>query len=124
MYVLIKAEPGIRALISEDPWVAIDRQNNKVVIGTSGNDGLPPDFMWMSPAYDGDPDHALGYEASFPLAPGTYEVLAHVNVLDEGISQTSATLGFPGSGPALAIICTTPLPVETATWSRIKSRHF
>jgi hypothetical protein len=124
MYVLIKAEPGVPCLISGDPWVAIDRQNNKVVIGTSGDDGIPPDFQWMSPAYDGDPNHALGYEASFPLLPGTYEIIAHVNVFSAGGGQTSATLGFPGNGPQLVVHCLPVLPVEPSTWSEIKSRHF
>jgi len=120
MYVLVLTEPGIPAIVNNNTaWVAIDNQNNKVVLGISGDDGFPPDFAWVAIAYDGDATHARGYEASFNILPGTYEIITHVNVFDAANQQTSATIGFPGNGPDLRIVCGV-VPVKQTTWSQIK----
>jgi len=121
LYVLVLAEPGIpvAATPPELAWVAIDGQANKVVNGNSGNGGSPPNFAWVGrPAAPGD-SLAAGYEASFALMPGSYEIIVHCDVLDAGAQQTSATVGFPGSGPSLVLSCM--VPVEQGTWGRIKS---
>ncbi|MDZ4806007.1 MAG: hypothetical protein SGI90_14200 [Candidatus Eisenbacteria bacterium] len=120
MYVLVLAVPGVPVLVDGDAWVAINAQNNKVVNDSSGDDGIAPDFAFIGVGYDADPNHAQGYEASFSIAPGTYNLIVHVNVFDAGLGQTSATIGFPGSGPTLAIACT-PLGTEHTTWGRVKS---
>ncbi len=123
LYVLVLGEPGIPCLLDAGTaWVAINTQSNKLVTNGSGNDGVPPDFAWIDVNYDGNPNHARGYEASFSLAPGSYSVIVHVDVFDAGGGQTSATIGFPGSGPALIIDCA-PVPVESTTWSRIKKLY-
>ncbi|TPW11266.1 MAG: hypothetical protein FD129_1708 [bacterium] len=120
MYVLVLTEPGVPALVDGDAWVAIDSQNNKLVTDASGDDGVAPDFAFVGIGYDGDPNHAQGYEASFPLAVGNYQVIVHINVFDDALAQTSATIGFPGNGPPLVIGCS-PLPVAPTTWGRVKS---
>jgi len=121
MYVLVLSEPGVPCeIIPGTAWVALNSQNNKVVLDSSGDDGIPPDFAYVGVGYDGNAAHARGYEASFPLAVGTYNLIVHVDVFDAGNTQTSATIGFPGTGPILAIDCT-PLGVESTTWGYVKS---
>ena len=120
MYVLVLTQPGVPALVDGDAWVALNAQNNKVVTDASGDDGVAPDFAFVGIGYDGDSNHAQGYEASFPLAVGTYSLIVHVNVFDAGAGQTSATIGFPGTGPTLVIACN-PVAVEPTTWGYVKS---
>ena len=121
MFALILTEPGIPAIVDNNTaWIAIDTQSNKVVIGITGDDGFTPDFAWVGPGYDGDPLHALGYEASFFLGQGNYEIIAHVNVFDDGNQQTSGTIGFPSSGPDLEVECLT-VPTAPTTWSGLKA---
>jgi hypothetical protein len=122
MFVLVLDEPGVVGLehaSSTTAWVAIDDHSNKVVNELSGNDGIPPDFAWVDPGFDGDPSHNRGFEASFPIAWGEYAIIVHTDVLDESV-QTSATQEFPGSGPGLVIDCTES-PVEASTWSTVKA---
>src|SRR5205809_2852194 len=110
MYVLVLMEPNSVGYIdpnAQTAWVAINAQNNKLVTENSGDDGIPPDFEWIGQGYDGNPQHVRGYEASFPLAPGSYNIIFHVDVIDPSGAQTSASPGFPGTGPALLIDCTT-----------------
>jgi hypothetical protein len=102
MYVLVLTEPGIPAIIElddpeypvgpDDAWLAINHISNKMVSGTSINDAVQPNFAWVGQNYDGDNTHALGYEASFILARGEYEVIIHIQVYDDYESQTSRTL--------------------------------
>jgi hypothetical protein len=124
--VLVLTEPGIPGVVGTPPtatsWAAIDAQSNKVVNEFSGNDGTPPDFAWVGLGYDGNPGHALGYEASFRLDPGAYNVIIHAEVFDAAALQTSATPGFPSTGPPLAIDCT-PVAVHAMTWSRLKALY-
>ncbi len=126
LFVLVLTEPGVPAVVGTPPtatsWVAIDRQNHKVVNEFSGNDGTPPDFTWVGLGYDGNPSHALGYEASFPLSVGNYNIIIHAEVFDAAALQTSATPGFPSTGPSLAADCT-PLAIQPATWSRLKALY-
>ena len=91
LYVLVLAEPGVPALtLDDDAWVAIDGINNKVVKGTSGNDGTPPDFAWINPS-NGEAD---GYEASFKISPDPEPrtLMVHVQVYNDCESQTSKTI--------------------------------
>jgi hypothetical protein len=112
MYALVLCEPGVPGYIDSTAataWIAINRQNNKVVSETSGDNNIPPDFAWIGRGYDGNPQHVRGYEASFLISPGTYEIIAHIDVWDDGMGmpaavQTSATPGFPKSGPDLIIL--------------------
>jgi hypothetical protein len=122
MYALVLAEPGVIGRIDSletTAWIAIGTHNRKAVNELAGNDGVPPDFAWVARAFDGDPWHVLGYEASFPLEPGGYIIIAHMDVWD-ATRQTSATTGFPGSGPQLEVHCPTNA-IEAATLGAIKA---
>jgi hypothetical protein len=121
MYVLVLMEPNSIGYIdpnSQTAWVAINAQNNKVVTENSGDDGIPPDFQWIGQGYDGDASHVRGYEASFPIAPGSYNIIFHVDVIDASGAQTSASPGFPGTGPAVEMDCTTP--THSSSWGSLK----
>ncbi len=123
VFVLVLAEPGEPALFdTATAWCAVDGQNHKVFTDQSGNDGTAPDFAWIDLGYDGDPTHALGYEASFPLGDGTFDLIAHVDVYAASAGQTSATIGFPGTGVPLDIDCGT-VPTEAVSWSRVKALY-
>jgi len=121
MYVLVLMEPTSIGYIdpsAQTAWVAINAQNNKVVTENSGDDGIPPDFQWVGQGYDSNPQHVRGYEASFQIAPGSYNIIFHIDVVDASGAQTSASPGFPGTGPALTIDCTTP--AMSGTWGKLK----
>jgi hypothetical protein len=121
MYVLVLMEPNSIGYIdpnAQTAWVAINAQNNKVVTENSGDDGIPPDFQWIGQGYDGDPQHVRGYEASFTILPGSYNIIFHVDVVDPSGAQTSASPGFPGTGPALVIDCTTD--AQGTSWGTLK----
>lgn len=123
VYALVLVESGVAGTIdttATTAWIAIDDHNHKAVNEVSGNDGVPPDFAWVGQGYDGDPLHVMGYEASFPLEPGMYLIIAHLWVTDGG-AQTSATIGFPKTGPPLVLNCETP--AEPATWSHVKALY-
>lgn len=107
----------IPVLVQEaDAWIAITSTSNKVVLGSSGDDGIAPDFQWIDVGYDSDNTHARGYEASFPLAKNsTYKIIAHANVLYNGGSATSGT---GGQDIDLNVDCSV-LPVELTSFSAI-----
>jgi hypothetical protein len=120
MYVLVLAVDGVPALVQPaDAYVKIAEFGNSTIVdGNSGSDGTAPDFSWVDQGYDGDSNHARGWEGSFSIAQGDYTINAHVQVLDDGAAQTSAVvnraLGF-------TLRCTTPTAVVltdfTAAWA-------
>ena len=121
LYVLVLMEPGSVGYIdpnAQTAWIAVNNVNNKVVTENSGDDGVPPDFQWIGRGYDGNPQHMRGYEASFSLAPGSYTILFHGDVIDASGAQTSASPGSPQSGPPLTISCLTG--AESTTWGALK----
>jgi len=125
VYALILTEPGVPGLIDTSAttaWIAINAQNNKVVNEISDDDGTPPDFAWVDLGYDGNPLHTRGYEASFPLPEGDYSIIVHIDVFDAGGAQTSAGPGFPGTGPALHLVCPVTA-TESASWSQVKGLY-
>jgi hypothetical protein len=67
---------------SNEAWVAIGSNAAKVNF---------TQFAWVDQGYDGDSSHAKGWEASFAIEPGEYDLWTHVNVFDFGESQTAAT---------------------------------
>lgn len=89
VYLLVLTEPGVPGLkLPADAWAAIDGISNKRVNGNSGNDGIPPDFAWVNPINE----NVDGFEASFNLALGEYELIVHIQVFDDQEAQTSKTL--------------------------------
>jgi hypothetical protein len=109
----------------EQNWLAINTQSNKVVTGLSGNDGIPPDFEFINTVAPTPPDtltFADGWEASFPLGEGSYTLIGHAEVLGDFLAQTSATTGFPGTGPTLTLVCE-PIATEPTTWGKVKSLY-
>ncbi len=84
---------------SEEAWVKID--DAKVVDDTYGDNGVPPDFAWYDLGYAG-PKTARGWEASFYLAPGSYVIGAHNNMIFGGESQT---VGIPPDGEYFTVGC-------------------
>lgn len=107
MYVLVLAEPSAIGLAYEDDaWAAINGTGNKVFLGTSGNDGVPPDFAWVGEGYDGDCSHVQGYEASFPLETGTHTMNMHIEVYGDGEAQTS---GLIKAGLNVFVVPETPI---------------
>jgi hypothetical protein len=113
----------ILASDATDAWAAIDANNNKVYTGNSGDNGVPPDFAWVGQGYDGNSNHARGYEASFKQAPDggiNHCFIIHVHVDNIGTVQTAATGSFSSSGVCLAIISSGPPPLNaTCTPSNI-----
>ncbi len=100
----------------EDAYLRIG-DSGKIVSGQSGNDGTPPDFAWVN----GDGKLADGYEASAPVAPGSYpELRAHILMLDESADGYAPIDTRPRNVP-LELNCpkATPtgetLPTATAT---------
>jgi len=101
LYVLVLTEPNVPAIVSaEDAWAAINIISNKTY---NGNDdgGALPNFAWVN----SNGTHALGYEAAFKLAQGSFTIIIHIQVYDDNESQTSATDEFPQKGVPLVINC-------------------
>lgn len=92
MYVLVLTKDAIPGLKEPDnAWIAINSIDNTLVNGNSGNNGTAPDFAWYDIGYLGNSNYVKGYEASFPLSVGHFTIKAHMNVYDDGKSQTSST---------------------------------
>ena len=82
---------------ADDAWIKVyDLGNSPRVSGKSGNDGTPPDFMWV---YSGST--IIGYEASFYLPEGTYSFEAHIQISNDRTSST----GRRGNYQTLVIDC-------------------
>jgi hypothetical protein len=68
VYVLVISEGPPGPLLLMDTGTSASINNVNVYTGFSGFDGTPPDILWDE--YSNP--YAFGYEASFPLAPGSY----------------------------------------------------
>ncbi len=100
MYALVLSAGDWPVLVQDgEAWLALDSASNKVVFSA---------FAWVDQGYDGDGGHARGWEASFPVGQGTRTIFAHVNVWDDGASQTSGT---PKTGNVVTMSCYTPTAV-------------
>jgi hypothetical protein len=100
LYALVLAVDGVTVLNQPDDAFVKLGNATKLVDGNSGDNGVPPDFAWIQS--NGD---YIGFEASASLAPGSYTNLnVHVQVFDDGASQTSAVAG---RAILLDILCTT-----------------
>ncbi len=110
LYALVLKETGTVEQSASDAWIAINAVNDKRVNGSSGDDGTPPDFQWVF-----DNTTLLGYEASFTLAEGTYDIEAHLNINWDNESQTSSTGKLAQDNAIeLTLDCPEP-PVEVCT---------
>ena len=120
MYTLVTAEPGITipTNLPNDNFVKIG--GAKQVDGSFGDDGIAPDFAYVGSASG----QSAGWEASFPLAPGSYTLNVHAQVEDGGL-QTSAV---PDRAIPLVVECgevPQPTPLEvTKTASTSYQRSF
>jgi hypothetical protein len=111
LYALVLGVDGtqFRQTRPENAYIRIDGAG-KSVSGESGNDGTPPDFSWVNP----DGTLADGFEASTPLAPGTYTVRAHVLRPDDS-SDGYQTVDNIGRADPLELACETATPTPTPT---------
>ena len=109
LFVLVLAESGIPILAEADNTFVKLGNSTTLVNGNSGDNGTPPDFAWIGLSAG----QATGFEASAVLAEGVYDDLnVHVNVFDDGKSQTSAvidraidlTIDCPDPAPQLTVI--------------------
>ena len=106
-YVFVQTVPGWNILPSDnDNYVKLG-QTDKLVDGSSGSNGAPPDFAYIG---------ATGWEAAFHLAPGSYlgdnGLNVHAEVVPEARASTSAVANRRLD---VTIDCTTPPPTPTPT---------
>jgi hypothetical protein len=95
IYVLVLENDSHRAEKSaDDAWVTIGGKSNKVVKGSSGNNGAAPDFSWV----ENNSGRTIGYEASFLLEAGYVEV--HLNV-----SNNTSSTGKNGDTMSITTQC-------------------
>jgi len=86
LYALVLAVDGVTVLPQADDAFIKLGNTTKLVDGNSGDNGVAPDFAWVQSNSD-----YIGFEASAPLAPGSYTNLnVHVQVFDDDEAQTSA----------------------------------
>ncbi len=99
LYAFVRAEPGV-VLQTTDPTEAYLRNGltGKLVHGLSGDDGVPPDFRWVG--LNGAA--AIGFEASAPLGPGSYDLRVHAKVSD-GSADGYHTLDIAGQFKSLVL---------------------
>lgn len=95
LYVLVLTEPGWTGIASaKDSWVSISTSegkiNDKRVTGDSGDDGIPPDFVYVDTYTKNNINYCQGFEASFKLPLDSWWIAAHMNVValnDAGVSS-------------------------------------
>ncbi len=118
MYALVLTDNNIPGLKQDaDSWISIGSNSNKVVHGPNDTNGAPPDFAYVGTGFDGDPTHVRGYEASFNLAEGDTRILAHLQVFDDGESQTSALDRKTNKdGIALSVHCVTEVKASVGDY--------
>jgi hypothetical protein len=110
LYALVMVTSGNEGLVKQDRpdegYIRIDGVT--VVRASNGDDGSPPDFVWVN----GNGTRADGYEASANVAPGSYTVRAHFlfEFDDEDGYLTIDTV--PREAP-LTIACPQPTPEAT-----------
>ena len=106
-YVFVETVHGWLILPSDnDNYVKLG-QEDKLVDGSAGSNGSPPDFAYVG---------ATGWEAAFHLAPGSYlgdnGLNVHAEVVPEARPATSAVANRRLD---VTIDCTTPPPTPTPT---------
>ncbi len=103
MYVFVENRPGLVIVPSaSDNFVKLGN-NQKKVDGNSGNDGTPPDFAYVG---------LTGWEASFAIAEGTWDLNVHAQVVPANLRGTSA---FAGRILHIEIDCAAVPPTPSPT---------
>jgi hypothetical protein len=125
LYVLVLQAPGVPLLSSPtgNAWATIDGGSTKRYTDTSGNGASLPRFAWVGLGYSSsDPTYAMGYEAAFSVASGTYTIVVHVEASSGGTANTAAFVGFntrtTSATVPLTVSCSggpTPTPTLTPT---------
>ncbi len=115
MYILVLETAGNQAILSDDDaWVTNGGKSSKVVNGSAGDNGTPPDFQWVTVDRD-----LKGYEASFPLSAGSHSpVEVHLQVTEgaTGKANTSSTGKINDSATiTVPATCTMPSTETPAT---------
>lgn len=89
LYALVLPAPGYTILqLPTDSFVKLGNSTT-LVNGNSGDDGIAPDFAWISPTGT----TVAGWEASAILIPGTYTNLnVHTQVRDPGGNPQTAAV--------------------------------
>lgn len=105
LYVLVQTAAGVDLIDSDgDNYVKFGDSDKRVDGSDAPADGTAPDFEYL-------PDDS-GWEASFAIAPGTYDDLnVHAQVDDDG-AQTSAV---EGRAISMTIACSAPTDTPTPT---------
>ena len=102
LYLLVLAEPGVQVesfhTLPEN-WAKINDQF--MVSNLTGDDGVPPDFHYIN----SDGSHADGWEASFIIAPGSYNNFNVHAQVDDG-DETNQTSSVANRRIQLTLDCT------------------
>ncbi|WP_426574891.1 hypothetical protein [Aquihabitans sp. McL0605] len=118
LYVYVAASDGVilQTLDPEEDYVRVGG-GGKIVDGLSGNDGTAPDFAFVGQTADG----ATGWEASGPLAEGSYpaSLRIHAKVPDQS-SDGYQVLDLKPRYSDLTVTCpqviaSTTVPDESTT---------
>lgn len=104
--VLVQGDEKARQDRPDEAYITIDG-SGKLTDPSDGNDGTPPDFAWVN----GDGTLADGWEASGPLAPGSYTIRAHVLVADDS-ADGYTPMDLIGRNAALVIDCAGVAPTQ------------
>lgn len=110
LYALVMVTGGNEGLVKQDRpdegYIKIDSVT--VVRASNGDDGSPPDFVWVN----GNGTRADGYEASANVAPGSYTVRAHFLFEFDDKDGYLTIDTVPREAP-LTINCPQPTPEAT-----------
>jgi hypothetical protein len=104
--VLVQGGEKARQDRPDEAYITIDG-SGKLTDPSDGNDGTPPDFAWVN----GDGTLADGWEASGPLAPGSYTIRVHVLVADNS-ADGYTPMDLIGRNVALEIDCGGVAPTQ------------
>lgn len=85
--------------------VLLQRSQVRLALDRAGEQVPVVDFAWMEPGYDGNSQHARGWEASFAASPGEHRLWAAALVVDEGQIQEAT---MPDTGAAMLLACDHP----------------
>lgn len=105
LFILVLMEGDNEADVNSEAWLKVYNLGNNVQVSSANDNGgtptgNPPEFSWVPP---GATNAADGFEASFGLEPGSYDIEVHVN----SNGRTSST-GRPG--PLLLTVPCDPRP--------------